>query len=505
MNSKKMAALAVLVCILAAALPGSAGPPKLIPTTTLQHQAVDIGNSAFFRAAASGDVPLSFQWLLDGQPLPGQTDPTLTFKSAHPTNEGNYTVIVSNALGTVTSEPVRLTVVPPATAFIRDNFTNALGRLPYFYLLPTNYSAARSYPLEFLFHGSPGDENGITNASGYATAPGLKVLASYRQQDQDPVILLFPTRRAGDASWTDSYLQQSAALLDQFISTFSVDTNRIYVVGVSEGVHAAWDVIAKRPGFFAAAMLAAGWPGTVAAPSLKSLPAWAWCASNDDFGQCPNTRQLVRALRVAGWSVPYTEYMTGGHVNGILMGCSTPALGNWLLSQRRGAPSTAEPLLTISNPTAQPAWSTGATNLSLSGSTQIQGQRITTPSWENTANNAKGTASGSNVWSIAGLPLQLNRTNIIMVTATTTSWAPAYAGGTTFNATIAVAAYPILARVTSQGTNALLSWTGGAPPYRIQHATDLAAGNWADFLPNASPPVVLSPTSASGFFRVVGQ
>jgi poly(3-hydroxybutyrate) depolymerase len=508
MNTNKSEVWGIfLSSLLVTAGSGSAAPPSIRPTAALQHQAVDIGKSASFKVTATGDAPLAFQWWLDGRPLAGQTDATLALSAAQASDEGNYTVVVTNALGAATSEPVRLWVVPRASAFTKGNFTNSQGRLPYFYLLPNNYSTLQSYPLEFLFHGTPGDESMITNASsagpGYANYPGLKALASYQQQQSDPMILLWPTRRAGDESWTDSYLRQALALLDQFISRFSVDTNRIYIVGGSEGVHAAWDVIAMRPGLFAGAMLAAGWPGTAAAASLKSVPVWAWCAADD--GLCPNTRQLIRSLRLAGRSVSYTEYSMGGHLDGILMGCSTPALLNWLLSQRRGTPSITEPLLTISSPTDQGIWFTGGTNLALSGSAKALGQNVTRVAWENTTSYTVGPASGSNAWAISSIPLRLNRTNLLIITGTTTSWAPAYAGNTTFNATLSILSYPITARFLSQGTTGLLTWTGGGPPYRIQHATDLLAPEWADFLLNARSPVIMSPTNSVGFFRLIGQ
>jgi predicted peptidase len=34
---------------------------------------------------------------------------------------------------------------------------------------------------------------------------------------------------------------------------------RVFVCGGSEGVHAAWDLIAMRPGFFSSALFASGW------------------------------------------------------------------------------------------------------------------------------------------------------------------------------------------------------------------------------------------------------
>jgi len=487
----------------------SAAPPSIYPTTAFQHQAVDVGTSNSFSVTATGDAPLWFQWCLDGREIPGQTNQRLIFPSAQSTDEGDYTVVVTNVFGAVTSNPARLWVVPRAAAFIKGNFTNALGRLPYFYLLPTNYTLARTYPLWFNFHGTPGDETVMTTPNygypGYFNLPGTKTLVSYRQQEREPVILLWPTRRAGDESWTDAYLRQASAMLDQFIVQFSVDTNRIFICGESEGVHAAWDVIAMRPGLFAAAGLAAGWSGNSPVTSVKDVQAWAWCAANDDAGQLGNTQAFVNSLRGAGANLIYTEYASGGHLGGILMGCCTPSLVDWLLDQRRGVSPNAEPLLTITSPTGQAVLPTGATNVSLAGTAAALGQAVNKVTWQNTANNRTGTASGTNTWNVTSMPLVPNRTNLLIVTATTTSWSAGCGGKTTFNDTLTVIQAPVRAMLGWQGSNALLTWTGGGPPYRVQRTSDLDAGMWTNFLSNAVPPVTILLDGQSGFFRIIGQ
>ena len=78
-------------------------------------------------------------------------------------------------------------------------------------------------------------------------------------------------------------------------------------------------------------------------------------------------------------------------------------------------------------------------------------------------------------------------------------------GTTTFNDTLTVIQSPIQATLGWQGAEALLNWTGGGPPYRVQRATDLNAGNWTDFLPNATPPVTLPLDGEAGFYRILGQ
>ena len=95
--------------------------------------------------------------------------------------------------------------------------------------------------------------------------------------------------------------------------------------------------------------------------------------------------------------------------------------------------------------------------------------------------------------------------NLVTVTATTTSWAPALGGSTTFNGTLVVVSTPLSATLAIQGSVANLNWTGGVAPYRVQRATDLASGNWLDVLTDAVPPVTVPLEGRAEFYRIVGQ
>jgi WD40 repeat protein/serine/threonine protein kinase len=69
------------------------------------------GRSVTFQAAAFGASPLSYQWCKDGSDLPGQTNATLTLTEATPANAGNYSVVVMNTVGSVTSSNATLSLL----------------------------------------------------------------------------------------------------------------------------------------------------------------------------------------------------------------------------------------------------------------------------------------------------------------------------------------------------------------------------------------------------------
>ena len=63
--------------------------------------------------AASGEAPLSYQWRLNGADLPGATNPTLLIPNAQMSNSGEYTLVVTNILGFVSSRPPSHTIIWP--------------------------------------------------------------------------------------------------------------------------------------------------------------------------------------------------------------------------------------------------------------------------------------------------------------------------------------------------------------------------------------------------------
>ena len=73
-------------------------------------QAVCEGETVVFEADATGTDPLSYQWQRDGEPILGATADRYTINAADPADAGDYTVVVSDDCGSVTSDAATLTV-----------------------------------------------------------------------------------------------------------------------------------------------------------------------------------------------------------------------------------------------------------------------------------------------------------------------------------------------------------------------------------------------------------
>jgi len=73
------------------------------------------GNNAGFVVVAGGTAPLSYQWRHYATNIAGATAASYTRVNAQPAHAGNYTVVITNAAGSITSSIATLTVLVPAT------------------------------------------------------------------------------------------------------------------------------------------------------------------------------------------------------------------------------------------------------------------------------------------------------------------------------------------------------------------------------------------------------
>jgi uncharacterized protein YjiK len=78
--------------------------------TQPQGQTVSAGSSVQFSVTASGRPAVTYQWNFNGTAINGATSSTYSLSNAQTGNAGSYTVVVSNVMGTASSNPATLTV-----------------------------------------------------------------------------------------------------------------------------------------------------------------------------------------------------------------------------------------------------------------------------------------------------------------------------------------------------------------------------------------------------------
>ena len=104
-------------------------PPSITqPPTSLT---VLPGASTNFTVAATGDPPLAYQWRFFGTNLSGATTNRYSLSNIQTTNAGDYTVVITNASGSITSAVASLKVlVSPTLINVSGNATNFGFALP---------------------------------------------------------------------------------------------------------------------------------------------------------------------------------------------------------------------------------------------------------------------------------------------------------------------------------------------------------------------------------------
>jgi len=87
----------------------NAGTAPVI-TTQPTNEVVVAGGTASFAVTATGTAPLSYQWLFNGTNLFNATNATLTLAGVQTANAGNYSVVITNLYGSISSAAAALTV-----------------------------------------------------------------------------------------------------------------------------------------------------------------------------------------------------------------------------------------------------------------------------------------------------------------------------------------------------------------------------------------------------------
>ncbi|MEL7834484.1 prolyl oligopeptidase family serine peptidase [Fodinibius sp. Rm-B-1B1-1] len=238
------------------------------------------------------------------------------------------------------------------TDFKAQTFTDSTGQeLQYRILKPADYDSSKSYPLVLFLHGA--GERGDDNFSQLKW--GVSHLAEPKMREKYPAFIVAPQMPEG-AVWsqlitsrdTTSYtasmgqtptkpMRLTIELLKQLQEEYPVDSNRLYVTGISMGGFGTFDLIQRFPNKFAAAVPVCGGGDTTTAFMLTDIPLWVFHGTNDDVVQPEFSRSMIEAIRIAGGSPGYTEYPDEGHVGAWVQAYRNPHLYEWMFSKELNA------------------------------------------------------------------------------------------------------------------------------------------------------------------------
>lgn len=214
---------------------------------------------------------------------------------------------------------------------------------------PLGYNAAKKYPLIVVMHGS--GERGYDNEAQLKWGGGL--FADSVVRAKYPAIVIFP-QCPSNSSWglarrmNDSlrfHMRSDTLptrpmvlvmqLLDDMAASGSVNTKKIYVGGLSMGGMGTFEILWRKPKYFAAAfpICGAGDPAQVKLYANK-FPIWVFHGGADPVVSVANSRLMVAELKADGADVKYSEYPGVGH-DSWKNAFAEPELLPWLLKQHR--------------------------------------------------------------------------------------------------------------------------------------------------------------------------
>ena len=121
-------------------------------TTQPLSQAVCPGSSATFSVTASGTAPLTYQWRFNGVNISGATASSFTRGAVTSSQVGNYSVLVNNSCGSVTSADANLSLKSPAEIVTQPESQSVIFGNPVTFTVSAQGSSPLTY--QWKFNGS---------------------------------------------------------------------------------------------------------------------------------------------------------------------------------------------------------------------------------------------------------------------------------------------------------------------------------------------------------------
>ena len=221
-------------------------------------------------------------------------------------------------------------------------------KMLYRYLAPENPQQGKKYPLVIFLHGS--GERGNDNQAQLFHGSGQFLNPVNREKY--PAYVLFPQCPEGVPGAymprletlvpKDMPLDPPQApivtllleLIDSYIARPDVDPRRVYIMGISMGGIATFDIVARYPQKFAAAIPICG---SVNPQRLTGTKGVAWRIFHGDADPSvtvEGSREAYKALRKADLDVEYIEFAGCTH-NSWNPAFNYPDFMKWLFKQKK--------------------------------------------------------------------------------------------------------------------------------------------------------------------------
>lgn len=206
------------------------------------------------------------------------------------------------------------------------------AKLNYLLFLPSSYNQDpnHKWPMLVFLHGSR-EAGRDVNRVKRAIVPQL-----VEDNPDFPFIVVSPQSPSQVNGWYPS-LGAIESLLNQLQTELTVDTNRIYLTGLSMGGYGAWALAMDDPNRFAAIAPVVG--GYFFNPKqlckIKDKPIWIFGAKKDRNVPLKESERVVKALKDCGGDPKFTIFENANHDEGWELAYTTTDIFEWLLQQKR--------------------------------------------------------------------------------------------------------------------------------------------------------------------------
>ncbi len=458
--------------------------------------------------AVNAALPVYYNWCLNGTIIPTATNATYQLTNMQTNHSGNYTVVISNVFGAVTSSIVSLTVAPVPT-YPFGQAVLADGALGYWRLDETGGAIAYDYVT---------GNNGTYTPGVLLGQPGNKLLDTHT------------SARFGFLSASNSCVTNIAI---NFVASgnaaFSVEAwvkggTQITDAGlVTKGYGSGGEQFNMDCGGSGHAFrfFVRDGSGSARVAASSVVPDNQWhhligvCDQANGFirlyvdgvtaaqqtitpnaGLLSSTYPMSIGSRQSGAGTAYDNqfvgYMEEVAIYGYAMS-SNQVLAHYQTVTNRPPTFISDPLTATDANAGQSYSATLANNASDPNGDTITFAKVSGPAWLSVASD--GGLSGTPFSADVG-----NNSFVVRVTDPN-----GLSSAAAINLTV-LAAPPIIVSAMLQGSNLLLNWAGGIAPYQIQFTTNLLSPNWQ----NSGAPITVNsllvvPTNTMTFYRIYGQ
>jgi predicted peptidase len=197
----------------------------------------------------------------------------------------------------------------------------------YLLYLPADYGkdTKKEWPLIMFLHGA--GERGKNLAVVKKHGPP-KMITQGKSFD---FIIVSP--QCPNDLWWPEQTDVLISLLDEIEKKYRVDTDSIYLTGLSMGGFGSWTLAARYPNRFAAIAPICGGGEKYSGYRLKKVPVWAFHGAKDNTVPLIKSQEMVDAVKKAGGDAKLTVYPEAEH-DSWTETYNNPELYAWFLSHR---------------------------------------------------------------------------------------------------------------------------------------------------------------------------